>query len=240
MSRINIIEESELYGLIKAEIGGCVIKGATSFVTDYNHDARIDSVPLVLKNGLLSKRKRIALLENRALTEKEEYTFSDEYCVNGADNISLSSLNVPFHQMYPNEEWYDSTSGICVNLGISGVNAYKTTTNYFNEFLVENMVDVSCIKSVDVRILKIFDYYKREPEKITEEVLKQYEFLRKIALTIKELNLPIVIREASTWNCTEIKNGKYIDKIIEDRSGIVTLDTDRVIGLPEINVKRKI
>lgn len=244
MSRIEVINFNltEVYEVVRKNILGCRVEDRVVPTDGYNCDFRIEDVPSALKYGLLTKRERIKKFEGRNLTDKEEFIFSDPRCVNGADAISLSSLNVDFSKMYRDEEWYDPSAGISANLVISSkVGASQTTTNYFNEFLSFKSILPEFIEAVDCRIFRVKDtnnIVKKSDQDRINVMLEQYEGLRSIAGAMLELGLNIPLREVSTWKIDEIKEDKFMTGIKEYQDGFITLDPVKIVDMPKIMVKQ--
>lgn len=216
------IDINEAYKLIKKNICDC--KDKTKLVTDtkFHHETNIKNVPDVLKNGLLSKRESVKL-EGRELTEKEKFIYSDDYHVNGLDYISLSTVEDDFSQMYEWESLYDPFNTIDADIVISGdVQACRNTTNYYNEFLVNDKISTDLFTAIDLRILKILDFNfcnedKNKLENRLKLMIEYYNYLRDIALALKQNNLDIPLREVS--------------------DEVITLDIDKVIKLPRLQLK---
>lgn len=211
------------YKLVKENIYSC--KGESKSVTDtkFHHETNIKNVPDVLKNGLLSKRESVKL-EGRELTEKEKFIYSDDYHVNGLDYISLSTVEDDFSKMYEWESLYDPFNTIDADIIISkDVKACRNTTNYYNEFLVNDRISTDLFRSIDLRILNILNFNFCNSEKNKSEsriklMIEYYNFLKYIALALKENNLDIPLREVS--------------------NEIITLDIDKVIKLPQLQLKK--
>lgn len=196
------VDVSTAYEVIKENIYKCGTISKPVIDTKFHHETKIENVSKALKYGLLSKR-RLAQLEGRNLTEKEIYLFSDESYVNGADNISLSSMELDFSENTKNQFCYNPYKPISADIIVSKeVKAIRNTQNYFNEFLVKNEISPNFFNAVDFRILSIldFDFYNEEQnlkENKIKLMLKYYSYLRTIALTLKETNLDIPLREVS-------------------------------------------
>lgn len=244
MSRIEVINFNlnEVYKVVRNNILVCRTEDRVVSTDGYNCNFKIGDVPSALKYGLLTKRERIKKFEGRDLTEKEKYIFSDPCCVNGADAISLSSLNVDFSKMYRDEDWYDPSTGISANLVISNkVGASQTTTNYFNEFLSFKSILPEFIEAIDCRIFRVKDtsnfVISSDEEKINI-MLEQYEEIRSIAGAILELGLNIPLREVSTWKIDEIRQGEFMTGVKEYKEDFITLDPVKLVDMPKIMVKQ--
>lgn len=210
------------YSLIKEGIYSCRDISKPIIDTKYHHHTSLDNVPLILKNGLLSKQKK-AELEGRTLTSMEIYRCLDDYQVNGSDFISLSSMDVDFSKKHDNESLYDSYDTINADIIVSReIKTIRNTINYFNEYLASDQISPDLFNSIDVRILKILDYNFHDADKNKLEnrirlMIKQYNALRNIVIALKENNLDIPLREVS--------------------DEIITLDPEKVIRLPHLMLK---
>ena len=142
--------------------------------------------------------------------------------------------------MYRDECWYNPSRGVLANVVISNdVRAAQTTDHYFNEFVVYGGIAPKDFKAIDVRILRLLDYYKKDSDEVTiNAMITQYNSLIDIAATIRQLGMDIPLRESSKWIIDEVMNGPYMDSIVESVDGIVNLDVDKVAALPKMNVKR--
>lgn len=221
MSSIKIISinDENIFELVKTNIYSCRTISRPVCDTKFHHQTKIENIPRVLRTGLLSKGKKLEL-EGRKLTEQEKYFFSDDCHVNGIDYISLSSNEVDFSQRCKDEFYFDPDTFEEADIVISkDVKAHRNSTNYFNEFLVRDIIPQELFNSIDIGILRAFnqkDYVKNHIAKI-QDLVKHYNNLRKIALALKESNLDIPFREVSYE--------------------IITLDPDKVIELPQLVLK---
>lgn len=244
MSRLEVykVNPDEVYGVVKDNIEACRETLTLPSDDKYHSCASIDRVPSILKDGLLSKR-----LQRGVLSLEEELTFKDPFCVNGADAVSLSTMKpeVPFSQMYRNEDYYNSYfTPVEADFVISSdVNAYAVTTNYFNESLVNDRVSTDYFTGINVRVLrKIMSIYNSNSslEEKNARVLKLYDDLRMAAIALSEFNKkrkenPIPLMEDSWRKYVPIadlmKGSSYTD------DGVMGLDINSVSSLPKIHVK---
>lgn len=238
--KLSDFNKDEVFALIKKNINGCIIGKGEEFNNRYNCNVAIEDVSSVLRYGLLSTKKKVMLCEGRKLTDEEYIYYTSDSHVNGVDYISVSRMDLDFSKMYRNEDWYDASAGVMANLVISNeVKACLVTHHFYNEFLVFDQVEPRYFEAVDVRLLRVFESCMAISEKfMMENLLKQYNCLRDIAVTMIDEGLDIPLREASAWSSREIREGQYMVDIIEDKSGIVTLDTNKVANLPKIMIKK--
>lgn len=173
------------------------------------------------------------------MTQEEIELFTSDCCVNGLEGVSVSSLDVDFSKMYKDECWYNPSRGVLANVVVSNeVRAAQVTDHYFNEFVVYGGIKPKYFKAIDVRVLRLLDYYKKDSDDVAiKAMLTQYNSLINIAKTMKELDINIPLRESSKWVISEITNGPYMERIVEYVDGIVNLDVNKVATLPKIHVK---
>ena len=244
MSKLEVyrVNLGEVYKVVRNNIESC--KGELILPSDdqYHSCASIDSVPNILTNGLLSKR-----LQEGSLSSEEERVFQDPFCVNGADAVSLSTMKpeVPFSEMYRDEDYWDSFDTPCpADFVISGdVKAYGVTTNYFNELLVDNRVAPEYFTGLNIRILR--EIQKIENSKMgtlekTRAIIKLYDDLRVAAVALGEFNKnreggPIPLMEDSNRRCVPLNDLKR--GIQYTNEGVMGLDINKVSSLPKIHVK---
>lgn len=220
MEKLDIIciDEDMLYEFIKLNLHSCRVSSRIIENSKYHHQTKIERIPNMLKNGILSKNK-FSELEGRDLTDDEISIYSDDCHVNGTDYVSVSSMDLDFSTMGKDEYYWDPIdsleSGIVVS---SDIRAFRVTKNYFNEFLVEGGIYPSSFSAIDTKVLKIYTnrFYRGEESK-TDRMLRHYHTLKDIALSLKEDNLDIPLREVS--------------------DEVITLDIDKVIKLPSLKLK---
>lgn len=179
---------------------------------EYHHNCSYDNVPSILKHGILA----IKLLNEKGIQKYSEElldTLSNTYYhVNGIDSISLSKVGLT--DLYPSEEEYNPFAINYVDLTISGdINARRHTTNYGNEYICKEKIEIEKLRSIDIRLLKCL-----EPNQNTiDEIIKKYNSLINIAISLQKLNLEIPLRDMSKGN--------------------LTIDVDKAIKTPKILIK---
>ncbi|MBQ9072196.1 MAG: hypothetical protein IJY25_03460 [Bacilli bacterium] len=212
----------QAYELIKKSLYSCKETSTPIVDAEFYHQIKMQRVPQVLKNGLFSKRK-IAELEGRELTPHERSLYSDDGRVNGLDYISLSNMNLDFSKMGEKELYFDPFNTIEANIIVSkDINISRSTHNYFNEYLVKDRISPKQFNAIDTRILKIldFDFHDTEKNKLENRIqlmLEYYNYLRNIAITLKENKLDIPLREVS--------------------DEVITLNPKKVIRMPHFQLK---
>lgn len=231
MSNLNIIkvDENTIYNVIRESVYDCVANPIDIEDIKFHHNLHIESIPSALKYGLLSKEMKAKIIENRKLTEYELYKFSDEHYVNGKDNISLASTIEDLSMMYKDEVLYNTYKTTLSSIIVSkSVRAGRNAKNYFNEFLVPDIIPVELFNSIEIRLIKLFtskELTKLSKEEQIKKVLEAYEALREIALTLKQNNLNIPLRESSNVMCNEESNNA------------ITLNPQKIIEMPKLVLK---
>ena len=236
------VKLSDVGKIVKENIASCQKTLVLPVIEKYHSCTKVESVPNILRDGLLSKR-----LQNGVLTEKEEYHFSDPCCVNGADYVSLSTMTpeVPFSKMYRDEDYYDSyntTYPADFVIG-NGVKVSSIHDNYFNELLVEDYVSSEHFTGLNIRVFREINRIEESDlsaEEKAQKVLKLYNDLRMAAtaLTIfnskrKDGGIPLM-EDSNRPHVTlsELQAGKEYTN-----EGVIGLDSKKVSELPKIYVK---
>lgn len=236
------VKLEEVASVVERNIKSC--EGTLILPKDdkYHSCAKIEAVPHILEEGLLSKR-----LRRGTLTEDEEYRFSDPHCVNGADNISLSTMNpeIPFSAMYKDEDYYDSfyTPYPADFVMGSTVKASSVTTNYINEMLVSNCVSPNDFTGINVRILReiqMIEQLKISNDDKIQQILKLYNDFRIAAIALKDFNnkredggIPLMEDSNRPYvTLPELQAGKKYTN-----EGVIGLNIEKVSSLPKIYVK---
>ena len=233
MSKLYVmnVNYDNVYAVVKDAIYSCIIPQTKLDDTKFHHQLDIEKVPSAIEHGILSYKLYKKNVDKKELTEKEKYIFSDDSHVNGLDCISLSTMEIDLDKMYENEMLWGTYSTISPDIIVSKkVNPFHVTSNYYNEFLVSDMIPVEMFNSIDVRLLRIINYNFFLKEQNLKEnrvkiLLKYYEGVRNIALEMKKQGLDIPLREVSS-----IKGVGEDDKAL-------TLDKDMVINLPKLILK---
>lgn len=195
---MNKIELDEKYILeyIKDQI--LSLKVAAVDVKDfkYHHNSKYSKTPSIIYNGILSQNE-FAKLNNTVLSEEQKLAFSDEYFVNGDNNISLSIVGLK--DLDPKKMVYNPFSSTETDILISkDVRAFRSSANYDNEFLARNKIENSYFKSVDVRLLK----YINDENSSIKQAIEYYNNLKLIAQALIDTKLDIPLREMSKENIT--------------------------------------
>lgn len=216
----------KVYNLIKENIYSCATTQVNIEDNRFHHRLDIKDVASALEYGLLSRRLKAKLIDNRELTEKEISIYSEEWHVNGLDMISLASTDENLDAMSKNDELWDVYYDFFPNIIVSSkVDTNRNSTNYFNEYLVNNQIPIELFNSIDLRIFNIINKSNLSKRKKIKLILEYYENIMNIAQYLVDNNLSIPLRETS-----EVKNKDEYNKAI-------TLDPTKIIKLPKLILK---
>ena len=201
---IDKIEENILDNLYTARTNRIDIKDT------YHHNTSYKNILYVVKYGVLSLQE-LSKIKNTEITPQELILYDDENHVNGSDKVSLCKVGL--NDLYENELEYDPYNPRLTDIIVSdNIKAYRSTTNYGNEFLVKGGIPNYLFKTIDIRLIKLL-----ENKKNIKEVIEYYNKLILIAELIKKLDLDIKIREMSNEN--------------------ITLDIEKIIKMPKMIIK---
>lgn len=126
--------------------------------------------------------------------------YGDDFHVNGTDCISLSTFDIDMSRVNDDEWLYDYR--MCNDADIlisSDVKAFRNTTNYTNEFLVDHVIQPKYFKAIDLRLLSQDN--TSDDSKI-QKLINNYNYLRSIAISLynKGLNIPLRERGMEDFN----------------------------------------
>lgn len=191
------LEEKYVLEYIKYMISSFKMKPIEINNAKYHHNASYSDTPLVLKHGILSVLELNRLGIKKYSPEILNLWNDLESHINGIDSISLSVVGLK--DLYKDEFEYDPFSPTKVDLNISSdISTLRSSIHYGNEFLCYENIGIDKIKSIDIRLLELIE--KRKDFTI-KDVINKYNYLKDIALAIKENNLDIPFREMSNDNC---------------------------------------
>lgn len=212
------IKEKDAYEFIKFLLHSCMTSSAIIQDAKFHHETRIEKIPSMINNGILSKDK-LAKLDDKGLSHHEISIYSDDYHVNGLNYVSVSSMELDFSTMGKDEFYWDPFTSLQSGIVISkDIKACRVTKNYFNEFLVEGGIHPNSFKAIDTKVLKVYTYrFYDEKENRIDRMLRYYHTLKYIAYVLKESRLDIPLREVS--------------------DEIITLNPQKVLKLPNLRLK---
>ena len=187
-----MINKQVAYEIIKSDLRICKCKTSELIDDTFHHNISLKNIPSALNHGILSRKMQSDIL-NLELTNKEKDYFLDDYHVNGLNCISLSSMNLDFSENYKDQFVYDySALGECDIIISSKVSAYRNSTNYFNEFLVEGKIPTKYFKSIDIRVKNII-----KNDCSLERLIELKRLIKSISGQMLENNIDIPLREVS-------------------------------------------
>ena len=119
--------------------------------------------------------------------------------INGNDAVSLSVVGL--QDLYPNEYEYDPFNPSQVDFLVSSeIQAGRLSIHYGNEFLSYKSIGVDKLKSVDIRLLELIELVEQGYSSSNfsiQSAIQKYNYLKNIALTMKNSQLDIPLREMS-------------------------------------------
>lgn len=182
----------------------------------YHHNSSYENAISICRYGILT----IQDLKNiKNLTEDDIEKMSDiESHVNGNNAVSLAVMGL--NDLSEKEFEYNAYNRNLVDfLVTSDITASRSTHHYGNEYLSYGSIGIDKLKSIDIRILKLISSLGKNPdEQQIKSVIHKYNYLREIALVMKELQLSIPLREMSS-----------------DKK--VVLDIEKLAKIPQLIIK---
>lgn len=164
----------------------------------YHHNTAYKDAPSICRNGILTMLD-MKKLEIKDYSDEFLQTMSDiESHINGNDSVSLAVVGLT--DLYPNEDEYNPFSPTQVNfLVTSDLRTGRSSIHYGNEFLSYKSIGIESLRSVDIRLLQLIDSLSKKESDIEtiKRVINKYNYLKNIALTMKNTQLDIPLREMS-------------------------------------------
>lgn len=167
----------------------------------YHHNTAYKDAPSICENGILT------MLDMKKLGIKD---YSDEFLqrmsdieshVNGNDSVSFAVVGLT--DLYPNEDEYNPFTPTQVDfLVTSDLQTSRSSIHYGNEFLSYKSIGIESLRAIDIRLLQLIDSLSNKENDIEtiKRVINKYNYLKKIALTMKSTQLDIPLREMSYQN----------------------------------------
>lgn len=195
-----ILDEKEVKGYIKSIINDCVI-GRIHMEKDlYHHNTSYKLAPSVIKHGILSiegmNKKGIKQYSEEILDRMDDISSH----VNGKNGVSLSVVGLT--DLYPDENEYDPCRDDAVDFLVTReIKTYRMTIHYGNEYVTRD-INPDKILSLDIRLLNCLGRLELKTQKSLEgdyirNIIEKYNHLLEIAMTLKQTNSYIPIREMS-------------------------------------------
>ena len=174
----------------------------TSFVVNhakYHHNTSYRDASSICQYGILSLVDLDKLGLKNYTTEFLQKMDDIESHVNGSTAVSLSVVGL--QDLYPNEDEYDPFIPSKVDFLISSdIKVGRSAIHYGNEFLSYESIGIDKLRSVDIRLLKLIELVEKGFSSnyySIESVIEKYNYLKNIALTMKQFQLDIPLREMS-------------------------------------------
>lgn len=164
----------------------------------YHHNSEYKDAPSICSHGILSLKE----LNKKGITNYSETvlkTMDDiESHVNGNDSISLSRVGLD--DLYENELEYNPYSPNLVDFIVSDkVKARRSSIHYGNEYLIHERIELDKLMAIDIRLLKLLEQRKTNiSEDFIKKVIEKFNYLKDIAIAMKQSKLDIPLREKST------------------------------------------
>ena len=205
-----ILEEKYVLEYIRDILTSLKTKTLEPKNIEYHHNCSYENTPLILQHGILTVEMLNKLGITNISKERLKVLKDIESHVNGIDSISLSKVGLM--DLYPDESEYKPFRSAYVDLTISNdIKARRHTVHYGNEYLCSEKIGTDKLQSIDIRLLS---YMKNNS---MDKIIKKYNLLNEIAVTLQQLNLDIPLREMSKEN--------------------ITIDIDRLSKTPKILIK---
>lgn len=213
------VDEKYILEYVKDLLNDFRIKKEEISNARYHHNTSYSDAPSIIRYGILSLNdlnkfgiKKYSLTHLHIMGDTSSH-------INGNDKISLSVMGLT--DLYKDEEEFDATGELCVDfLVTSDIKARRDNTNYGNEYIASSLMP-DTLRAIDIRILKLIRYIEAEKlnykfnRECLDKVVSEYNSLKDIALTIKETNIDIPLREMS---------------------GDFSLDIDKISDTPKISL----
>jgi len=200
------LEEKYILEYIRTMLSDAKIKSETVESDLFHHNSSYSKTPSIIRNGILSIKELNARGIER-FSEKDLRILSDiSSHINGSECVSLSLTGLK--DLYQDESEYNPLTSLDTDILVSKeITARRSTEHYGNEYLVSESITPDKFKSVDLRLLKLYEDYIKEKvyfEKgsFITNLIERYNKLREIAQALYEEKLDIPLREMSEGNMT--------------------------------------
>lgn len=207
------IEEKYVLEYISDMLSSFKTKSVQVNNAHYHHNTSYSNTPIILRHGILclSELNKQGI-KKFSKNQLDLYSDIDSH-INGINSISLAVVGLT--DLYSDEFEYNPFSATGVDLNISSdIRVRRAARHYGNEFLCDTSIGIDKIKAIDIRLLELI---QNCPDFSIKEKINLYNILREIALTIKQKNIDIPLREMS--------------------SGDMALDIDKIVDSPKLILK---
>lgn len=199
METVKHLEEEFIREYIEETLHLNLCDGEEIIDGKYHHNSDYDNAPSILKNNILSIRRLHQLglvdISDNQLQLLDDITSH----ANGIDGISLSVVGLD--DLYKDEDEYNPFHSGVIDYVISDeVKARRYTENYGNEYIARGEILLSCIRTIDFRLIKFMKhniYNEQLLGNVYDNFIRKYNTIIYTARKIAEKELPIQIREMS-------------------------------------------
>ena len=204
---VDNLERKEVVNFIKEVLYKSKLEFKNIDNAKFHHNAMYEDGASICQYGILTISDLNKLGLKKYSDEDIKILGDIESHINGYDKVSLSIIGLT--DLYKNEFEYNPCKADYLDLLISSeIVAGRHSFHYGNEFLHLGSIGNDKIKSIDIRLLDLINIIENSNGYSTDELIKKYNYLKDIIITLKKLKLNIPIREMS------LDNNFLIDKNI--------------------------
>ena len=194
------LEEKYILEYIKDMLNDFKVSATVIKDAKYHHNAYYKDASSICRYGILSlmdlKKSGIKNYTDEILKKMQD----TESHINGTNGVSLSIVGL--QDLYHNEDEYDPFTPTYVDFLLSSeITAYRFTEHYGNAFITFKSIELDRIKTVDIRLLKLIEMIENKNNTnncyTIQSLIKKYNYLKDIALALKDTKLDIPLREMS-------------------------------------------
>lgn len=192
-----IVEYKHCLEYIAQQIDNFKITATKVSNARYHHNTKYHLTSSIIEHGILHLRDLNAIGIQEYSDEFLNLMSDTTSHINGDDGISLSVAGLD--DLNQKEEEYDPFSEKQVDILIdSDIKAFRNSTNYGNEFISFESIPREKFKAIDIRLLKLINKsIKSDDIDLIKNIVRKYNSLRRIALSMCIYNLDIPLREMS-------------------------------------------
>lgn len=206
-----ILEEKEIYGCIKELLNECKTTSVEVNNARYHHNSSYFVAPSIVERGILPlnelNKKGLANISDEVLELMDDPSSH----ANGSEGVSLSVVGL--EDLSEKEIEYDPFSKEQVDFIVSDeVKAFRSSVNYGNEFIAFGGIEPEKLKSIDIRLIKYIESFVDSHKHVgLEDLIERYRCIKEVAMSLKENNMDIPLREMSSEDGVALDIDKVID-----------------------------
>jgi len=181
----------------------------------FHHNSSFQNGSSILENGVLCLNSQNDLGIKKISQETLLKMSAFDSHINDVDGISLSVVGLT--DLDPKKFVYDPFQNSAIDIIItSDIPTYRSTYHYDNEYVATMDITPDLFRAVDIRLINYIeeinsfeDLHKKN--ELALELLKKFNYLREMAMVMKEMKLDIPLREMSnksTYNLDVMKLAK--------------------------------